>query len=196
MVKKPDRFYGEDLIEGSYHNISFSVSDVNLKERVTRSSSNWGTRVTYESYFKGRWYIFRLHREFSEVLRIVEGRGYQVHTDGLIKIETESIKFNEKISVWASSDAFAFYVITPVMIEKLLQLEELHRGSTLFYIKGMELHVGINDHKDYMEMSLKKPLDEEAVQKFMFDIEMIQALILELKLDSSKFMDNTLGGQV
>ena len=46
-----------------------------------------------------------------------------------------------------------------------------------------------------MEISLKKPLDEEKIQKLMFDMEMIQALILELKLDSSKFMHNTSGGQ-
>jgi hypothetical protein len=39
MVKRPDRFHGEDYIKGRYKGVEFEVSDVDLKERVeTRDS--------------------------------------------------------------------------------------------------------------------------------------------------------------
>jgi hypothetical protein len=73
------------------------------------------------------------------------------------------------------------------MIEKLLELEKLHRGSILYYFVKDELHIGVNDRKDYMEISLKKPINEESIKAFMTDIELIPAIINELRLDSSKF---------
>ena len=196
MVKKPDRYHGEDFIEGIFNDVAFQVSDVDLKERVESRDSKGHRQVSYQTYFKGRWYIFKFQREFKEVLKIAEGRGINVHHHDLVKVETESIEFNQKFSVWASSDTYAFYHITPLMIEKLLKLEKLHKGSILYYYAHDELHVGINDRRDYMEMSLKKPLNELAIQDFMFDIDLIPAIISELKLDSSKFMDSTLGGKL
>lgn len=195
MVTRPDRYHGEDLIKGIYHQVHYQVSDVNLEERVSTTDSKGNTHVSYETYFKGRWYIFKFQREFNEVLKISEGRGYQVNHKDLIKIETESIEFNQKFSIWASSETYGFYHITPVMIEKLLQLEKLHKGSILYYFAKNELHVGVNDKRDYMEISLNKPLNEDTIKTLMFDIDLIPAIILELKLDSSKFMDNTLGGK-
>ena len=77
------------------------------------------------------------------------------------------------------------------MIEKLMELEKLHRGSILYYYVGNELHIGVNDRRDYMELSIKTPINEESLKTFMSDIDLIPAIINELRLDSSKFK-NTL----
>jgi hypothetical protein len=187
MVKRPDRFHGEDYIKGTYKGVQFEVSDVELKERVETRDSKGNVSVSYQTYFKGRWYVYQFERRFKEVLKIVEGRGYQVNTRGLVKIDTESIEFNKKFSIYASTQEYGFYHITSSMIEKLLELEKLHRGSILYYYEGNELHIGVNDRKDYMELSLKTPINEEALKSFISDIDLIPAIINELRLDSSKF---------
>ncbi|MDI6453410.1 DUF3137 domain-containing protein [Peloplasma aerotolerans] len=187
MVKRPDRFHGEDYIKGSYKGVKFEVADVDLKERVERRDSKGNVSVSYQTYFKGRWYIYQFGRTFKEVLKIVEGRGYQVNTRGLVKVDTESIEFNKKFSIYASTQEYGFYHITSSMIEKFLELEKLHRGSILYYFSGNELHIGVNDRKDYMELSLKTPINEESLKSFISDIDLIPAIINELRLDSSKF---------
>jgi hypothetical protein len=73
------------------------------------------------------------------------------------------------------------------MIEKLMELEKLHRGSILYYYAGNELHIGVNDRRDYMELSVKTPINEDSLKTFMGDIDLIPAIINELRLDSSKF---------
>jgi hypothetical protein len=191
MVKRPDRYNGEDYIRGNYKGITFEVSDIDLKERVETRDSKGNVHVSYQTYFKGRWYIYHFERQFKHVLKIAEGRGWQVNTRNLEKIEVESIEFNKKFSIWASNQEYAFYHITSSMIEKLMELEKLHKGSILYCYQGNELHVGVNDRRDYMEISLKTPLNQESLKDFMVDIDMIPAIINELKLDSQKFK-NTL----
>lgn len=186
-IRRPDRFRGEDYIKGSYKNVNFEVSDVELKQRVEHRDNNGHVRVSYETYFKGRWYVYRFQKQFKEVLKIVEGRGSHVNNRNLEKFDTESIEFNKKFHIYASSKEFGFYLITSSMIEKLLELEKLHRGSIVYCFMNNELHIGVNDGKDYMEFKLKTPINEESLGHFMSDIELIPAIVNEFRLDSVKF---------
>lgn len=187
LVKKPDRYNGEDYISGKYKGVAFEVSDINLKEERVTTDSKGNTHVTYETYFKGRWYIYRFNRRFNEVLKISEGRFNTVYTRGLTKLETESIEFNKKFRIFTSNEEFGFYHITPAMIHKLLELESMHRGTIHFCIIRNELHIGVNDNYDYMEFPLNKPVNEQSIKNFMADIDLIPAIINELRLDSQKY---------
>jgi hypothetical protein len=187
MVKRPDRFHGEDYIKGSYNGVNFELSDIDLKERVETRDSKGNVHVSYQTYFKGRWYIYQFPRKFPDALKIIEGRWTGADTRNMVKIQTESIEFNKKFSIYATTQEYGFYHITSSMIEKLLELEKLHRGSILYYYVGDQLHIGVNDRKDYMELSIKTPLNTESLKAFMSDIELIPAIINELRLDSQKF---------
>ncbi len=187
MIRRPDRYSGEDLITGSYKDVSFEVSDIDLKQRVETRDSKGNVHVSYQTYFKGRWYIFKFERTFKETLKIGEGSSFNMNRKGLVKIDTESIEFNKKFSIFASNQEHGFYLITSSMIEKLLELEKMHRGSIHYCFMNNELHVGVNDNKDYLEISIKKPINEETIKSFMTDINMVPAIINELRLDSQKF---------
>jgi hypothetical protein len=187
MIKAPDRFSGEDYIAGTYKGVSFEVSDVDLKERVETRDSKGNTHVSYQTYFKGRWYIYQFPRAFEGTLKIAEGRGYQMNHRGLEKVETESITFNKKFAIYASDMQYAFYHLTPVIMEKFMELERMHRGQILFYFHDNELHIGINDRKDYLEVPISRSLDDQAINDFRSDIEIIPAIINEVRLDSDKF---------
>lgn len=191
-IKRPDRFHGEDYMKGTYKGVKFEVSDVDLKERVETRDSKGNVQVSYQTYFKGRWYIFKFERVFQEVLKIIEGRGYQANTRGLTKIETEMIEFNKKFAIYSSTQEHAFYLITSSMLEKLMALEKLHRGSILYCFQGNELHIGVNDNRNYLELSIKTPIQEESIKDFIADIDLIPAIINELRLDSQKYKNNSL----
>lgn len=187
MVKRPDRHSGEDYMSGSYKGVKFEVSDIDLKERVETRDSKGNVQVSYQTYFKGRWYVYTFERMFKEVLKIQEGRGFGVNAKGLVKIDTESIEFNKKFAIYASTQEYGFYHITSSMIEKLLELEKMHRGTILYCYMGNELHIGVNDRRDYMELSIKTPITKESLKDFQADIDLIPAIINELRLDSQKF---------
>jgi hypothetical protein len=185
LVKRPDRFSGEDYIKGTYKGVSFEVSDVNLKERQEHVDSKGNRTVTYPTYFKGRWYIYKFPKTFNGTLKICETHPNEAR--GLERVETESIAFNKKFKLYASDKQYAFFHLTPIMMEKLLELEQLHRGSIYFYYTGNELHIGVNDSQDYMEIPFRKTIDEKAMKAFEGDVDLIPAIINELKLTSDKF---------
>jgi hypothetical protein len=185
LVKRPDRFSGEDYIKGTYKGVSFEVSDVNLKERQEHVDSKGNRTVTYPTYFKGRWYIYKFPKTFNGTLKICEKHPHEAR--GLERVETESIAFNKKFKLYASDKQYAFFHLTPIMMEKLLELEQLHRGSIYFYYTGNELHIGVNDSQDYMEIPFRKIIDEKAMKAFEGDVDLIPAIINELKLTSDKF---------
>lgn len=187
LVKKPDRYSGEDYIKGTYKGVSFEVSDVNLKERQEHVDSKGNRTVTYPTYFKGRWYVYKFPKNFKGTLKVCET--YPNEAKGLEKLETESIVFNKKFKVYASDKKYAFYHLTPIMMEKLLDLEKMHRGSIYFYYTGNELHIGVNDSQDYMEIPFRKTIDEKAMKAFEGDVDLIPAIINELKLTSDKFKE-------
>lgn len=185
LVKRPDRFSGEDYIKGTYKGVSFEVSDVTLRERQEHVDSKGHRTVTYPVYFKGRWYIYKFPKTFKGTLKVCETHPREAR--GLEKVETESIAFNKKFKLYASDKQYAFYHLTPIMMEKLLELEKLHRGSIYFYYTGNELHIGVNDSQDYMEIPFRKVIDEKALKAFEGDVDLIPAIINELKLTSDKF---------
>lgn len=57
----------------------------------------------------------------------------------------------------------------------------------MYCIMNNELHVGINDNRDYFELSLKKPITEESLKPIINEIDLMAAIINELKLDSPKY---------
>lgn len=185
LVKRPDRFQGEDYIRGTYNGVQFETSDVELRERVERVDSKGRRTVSYPVYFKGRWYVFRFEKTLDGAMKICES--YPNSRQGLEKFDTESIQFNKKFRLYATDKQFAFYHLNPLMMEKLLELEKLHRGQIYFYYAGNELHIGVNDNQDYLEMPFKREINQNSIKTFEGDIDLIPAIIKEMKLDSKKF---------
>ncbi len=185
-VKRPDRYSFEDYFRASYKGVQFETSDLEFKERVRHQDSKGNTYYTYETYFKGRWITYRFEREFKEGLKIIESR-FGFNKKGFEKMETESIEFNKKFTIYTTSQEYGFYQITSSMIEKLLNLEKMHKGQIVYCFMNNELHIGINDRKDYLEVSYKKPLNEEGLKEVIDDIELIAAIVNEFRLDGDKF---------
>jgi hypothetical protein len=185
MIKRADRYSGEDFMAGKHGSIYFEASDITMRERVEHRDSKGNKTVSYPIYFKGRWYIFKFEKELEGVLKISEGHPREA--SGLTKIEMESMSFNKKFKTWASSQNFAFNHLKPIMMEKLLELEKLHRGTIHFCYSGNELHIGVNDSFNYLEFPFSKEINEASLKIFMSDIDLIPAIIEEMKLESRKF---------
>jgi hypothetical protein len=185
LIKRADRYSGEDFMAGKHGSIYFEASDITMRERVEHRDSKGNKTVSYPIYFKGRWYIFRFEKELDGVLKISEGHPNEAK--GLTKIEMESMVFNKKFKIWASSQNFAYNHLKPIMMEKLLELEKLHKGTIHFYYAGKELHIGVNDSYDYLEFPFSKEINEASLKVFMSDIDLIPAIIEEMKLESRKF---------
>ncbi len=192
LTRRADRWHTEDLIEGMFNGVQFRTSDVHLEEEHTYTDSKGNTHTEWITFFRGRWYQFFLNRDFETIIRIKEKKRIkEMITRGLEKVEVESIGFNDKFMAYAMDDHKFFYIFSPVVIEKMLELEKMHRGQFMFSLDGNIVNIGINDNRDYLELNLKTALTEENIGAYESQINLMAAIIKEFRFDSYKFQQQT-----
>ena len=192
LTRRADRWHMEDLIEGQYNGVQFRTSDVHLEEEHTYTDSKGNTHSEWITFFRGRWYQFYLNRDFQTIIRIKEKKRIkEMITKGLEKMEVESIGFNDKFMAYALDEHKFFYIFSPRGVEKMLDLEKMHRGQFMFPLDGNLVNFGINDNRDYLELSLKTPITEESMKSYEGQVNIMAAIIKEFRFDSYKFQEQT-----
>ena len=192
LTRHADRWHMEDCIEGMYHNVQFRTCDVHLEEEHTYTDSKGNTHTEWVTFFRGRWYQFFLNRNMETVIRIKEKKRIkEMVVKGLEKMEVESIGFNDKFMAYAQEDHKFFYIFTPVVIEKMLELEKMHRGQFMFSLDGNIVNFGIYDNRDYLELHLKTPITKESMESYESQINIMAAIIKEFRFDTYKYQEQT-----
>lgn len=184
---RPDRHYLEDYISAAYDGVPFEMCDFTFQERHTTTDSKGHTTTTYETYAKGRFMIFDFKREFNQVLKVVENAYLGLNTRGLEKIETESVDFNKKFKTYTSDPLTAFYVLTPQIQLKLLELETKFKGSIFFSYMNGKLYVAIADGVSILDINASKKVSLDTLKILESQLILPASIINELGLSDSKF---------
>ena len=203
MMYAGDRFRSEDFISARYKNVGFEQSDVLIQRRNHNNSKHTGARASKSGYtttFRGRWLIFDFNKQFRSNLQIIQKGFRNTKKKHLFRksvsllnpVEMESSAFNKKFKVYAANAHEAFYIITPVFMERIQNLAAHNKGKLMFCFVGNKLHIAFQDGKDSFEPgSALKPLNEEkTTQKIRGEIEVITQFIDELSLDNNLFVQS------
>ena len=145
-----NRFYSNNLVEGNYLGLSFVQSDVKLVKRTTYTDSDGRTRTKNITVFQGPWAVIDFKKQFSTNLIVRERSKNFVDkwSDGKSNVEMENVAFNEKFVVIAESDHEAFYLLTPQMMEHIMQTERRFMGKIYFCFMDGKIHIAIDNGKN------------------------------------------------
>lgn len=187
FFQRPDRWYLEDYLRAAYDGVPFEMSDFHFQEKHVTTDSKGNTRVTYVTYAKGRFMIFDFKRDFNKVVKVADNTGYGFNTRGLEKIETESIDFNKKFKTYATDGITAFYVLTPQIQLKMLELESKFKGSIYFGFMSGKLYVAITDGVSILDINASKKISEDTMKIIESQLLLPASIINELGLSSDKY---------
>lgn len=187
FFKSPDRSSTKDYFTASYKGVPFEMSDYDLQEEHRSTDSQGHTTVTYQTYAKGRMIVIDFKREFDGIVKVMETKWLGASTHGLKKVETESLEFNKKFSTYSTDALKTFYILTPQVQLKLLEMEKKFKGSIFFSFDHGKFYVAINDSRGTMDFSLKKELSQEMIDNLSNQLMVPAAVINELKFDSDKY---------
>ncbi|MDE7161222.1 MAG: DUF3137 domain-containing protein [Anaeroplasmataceae bacterium] len=190
VVASPDRYHTEDYISCSYNNVPYEMCDCVLEERHVSTDSNGHQTEHYQTYFKGRVIKIDFQRELNMELKVVNKPTKGFKAGSLVKFETEVIDFNKKFKCYASSKEDGFYLLTPIMIQKMLELEKMYAGGIYYVVKHNNLYVLINNSGDSLEVNISKPLDSKQIDRIRYDLWIAATIINEFRVDSDKFNVN------
>ena len=106
------------------------------------------------------------------------------------KVESENAEFNKEFSIYSDSAHDAFYVLTPHMMEYIMEMNKKSQGNSyLRFQKDGKVHIAIDSGRDSFELgSVKKINVQELREQFIEEIRYITDLIDELRLVDTLYL--------
>lgn len=186
-----ERFNSEDLLTGTIKGVNVKVSDVHIQKRETYYDGKH-TRTRYVTTFRGRWVILDFNKSFSGLIQVIESMKFgrklnSFFSSSLKMVEMESINFNKKFATYTTDEHNAFYVITPQIQEKLLEIEGMHAGNIKYGFKDGEVHIGINDGSNSLESNVFRPITDQYISHLLSSVKFIEKYIDILRLNEKIF---------
>ncbi|MCH3909714.1 MAG: DUF3137 domain-containing protein [Bacilli bacterium] len=187
----PDRYLASDYMTATYEGISFEQGKYRLQRRETHTDSHGNTTTSYNDYAVGTMYRFQYERDFGQIVKVLEKAGtLSFGGGGLKKVETEYIAFNKKFKILASDDTTVFYLLTPQIQEKIMDLEGKFKGQFYLAFIGNELFVAVNDSNTSLQVPFNEKITIESIQPIVECLAIPAVFIKLLGLNKSKFEKN------
>jgi hypothetical protein len=183
----PDRYEGSDFMSSTYDGVPFEQASYDLQRLQSQSNGKYSS-TEYVTYAEGTMYHFTFERNFGQIVKVLEKSGLATFgSQGLKMVETEYILFNKKFKVLASDETAVFYLLTPQIQEKILELEGTFAGHFYLAFIGNELFIAVDDSHASLHVSLLKPITHP-VMSHIYAIYAIPKVFVELLgLNKNKF---------
>lgn len=184
FFRKPDRYtfsnyaYCEGELPWFTHNY--------VLEEIHRDKDG---NISYQTYAKGKFYLFDFKREFNQIVRVTERSffGNSVNITSLKPIETEYYEFNKKFKIQCTDPLTAFYILTPQIQEKIMEFEQSFNGKLFLSFQNSCLCVCLEGVESYHSCNIYSSLNGDKINRIKTMIMFPKIMIEQFKLSSDKF---------
>ena len=185
-------YHSEDYIRGVCNDVEFERADMLIQDESTDSDGNTYTT----NYLRGRWMIFESNKTFVADLQIIQkGFGYAKKKKGFFtrkterrhELKTEDEQFNRMFQCMCQDDAEAFYLLTPGVLQSLMQLAQTMDGKVMVGFVDNRIHVAVNSNKDSLEPPVMHAVSDKEVAEVQNEIRAVTSFIAGLKLERKIF---------
>jgi Protein of unknown function (DUF3137) len=143
----PDRYHAEDLIKGKADKTSISFSEVHAEYKTTNSKG----QTSWHTIFRGILFTADFNKHFKG-RTIAKQKGFW-NFISFGNIELENPEFRKEFVVYADDSIEARYILSPALMEKMLQLNRNWGGSLGFSFIGSQLTIAIPMDTNFFEIS-------------------------------------------
>jgi len=190
-----DRYDGDDFVTGKIEKTDFQFSELHTQyKQVTYGSKgqrqeHWVTifrglfmHADFNKNFSGITYVLpdtaeRLLGSFGQSLQKLSGRGQ------LVKLENS--EFEKLFVVYSSDQVESRYILTPTMMEAMVNLYRRFGGEIYFSFVGSRVYFANSINEALFEPNIFRSGINFSDMKEMLDLfEMITVLIQELNLNT------------
>lgn len=169
LLPNYDRSKFEDLFRGGYKECPFELYEGHLEQRHTDSKG----RTRYSTVFRGQ--LIRMHfpREFLGITIVRRDAGVFNAFGGamgLKRVGLEDPVFERAFEVWGNDQVEARYILHPVLMQRLLDLETVLKGKRMrCAFEGGDLLVAVEGGNLFEPGDLFKPFDDPARARRIVD---------------------------
>ena len=158
LFPTPDRYHSEDLISGTEGKTALLFSEVHAEEKHTSTDSKGRTRTTWTTLFRGFIFVADFHKNFSGHTIVKRN---SILKFGGNRVKMESPEFEKNFDVFSSDEIEARYLITPSMMERIIDLDaKFNRSVQMSFINSFVI-ITINESQNHFETKLWTSIGED-----------------------------------
>jgi|SaaInlStandDraft_1057018.scaffolds.fasta_scaffold28052_2 hypothetical protein len=198
LFQRPDRFKGEDLVEGQIEKTSLRFSEVHAEDRRTSTNSKGHTTTKYVTIFRGLFFQIDFHKNFSHETRIFPdiaenlfgkfGQALQKMGDIFKKgelVKLENVHFEKEFAVYSTNQIEARYILSPSMMERLLSYKNRSRGRIWVAFHDSQMSLAMEVNKNLFEPPIwSSLLKTDLISEYQNDLEFATDIVEELNLNT------------
>jgi Protein of unknown function (DUF3137) len=186
-LKQPDRYNGDDYVEGRRDKTIFCFSELH-----TEYEESSGKNTSWHTIFKGLFFVGDFNKNFQGRTYVYSETNPQLgyftklfssFAWNLEKVKLESAEFENKFVVYSSDQVEARYILTPSFMERLVKLQEMMGDETSYSFVDTNVYVAVPMRDSLFEPSVFSPNNYNKLGDYYNTVHIIFDIIDELNLN-------------
>lgn len=187
FVEKPDRYNGDDYVEGLHGKTAFVFSELHSERRVSS-----GKNTYYQTIFRGLFFIADFNKHFAGRTYVWSERNPQINfltklfssfARNLEKVKLESREFEDRFIVYSTDQVEARYILTPSFMERAVRLQQLMGDGVSLSFIDTNIYVAVPIREELFEPSVFSANDFNRLDDFRTTLVIVYDIMDELKLN-------------
>ncbi len=202
--REPDRYRGEDLIEGRVGQTAIRLSEVHAEYKTEHYDSKGRRYTTWHTLFRGLFIVADFNKHFNGITlvlpdveqnllgwfgQVLQGVSATLGFQPGELVKLEDPEFERAFKVYSTDQIEARYILTPSLMARILRFRQLTDSEIRLAFIASRLYVAIPTIHNYFEApSLFAPVGEllkpETIGKYLHELQFALAVVDELNLNT------------
>ena len=183
-----DRFRADDLVCANAGGVDFMFCDIRLEKDV-------GTGIpfifknNYAAFFEGPFFVANFNKKICSDVFVFSNTTLppselRHKLLGGREIPIDNADFNQNFTIYANDAMTVMYILTPMLMEKILSLKQLVKSDISLSFKQNKIYIAISRDADSFEPSLDQPILNARIAKdIKADLDAMLQIVKILKLN-------------
>jgi hypothetical protein len=193
--RDPDRETLEDTIYARIGGTDLAVSEIHTEYKQTTRDKKGKKKTTWHTIFKGLFISADFHKEFrgrtivrsdiaekyfGQIARFVQKPVFSE----LQLVQLEDPDFEKEFVVHASDQIEARYILTPSLMQKMLELKHRFGDKVEFSFLNSRVYIAVSTSRNFFEPKLGQSLEQsETLQAFLEQVRLCLGIVEDLDLN-------------
>lgn len=191
----PDRCSGDDLITGTIEQAPFQFSELKTEEKTESRDDDGSRKTQWNTIFRGIFFVAEFNKQLGERTFVMpqndrrttnifgkERKKNRLHGE-MVKLENP--EFERLFTVYGSSQQEARYVLTPVLMEAIVNIQKQLGLKMYFSFVGENVYCAIPMGKNMFEPKISKDgINYKDVEEMFLLFSLIETIIHEMNLNT------------
>ena len=183
-----DRFRADDLVCANADGVDFMFCDIRLEKDI-------GTGIpfifknNYTTFFEGPFFVANFNKKICSDVFVFSNTTLppselRHKLLGGREIPIDNADFNQNFTIYANDAMTVMYILTPMLMEKILSLKQLVKSDISLSFKQNKIYIAIARGADSFEPSLDQPILNARIAKdIKADLDAMLQIVKILKLN-------------